>query len=108
MLPSVGLRRSDQMLEKGPPVEKEQDFVLASSRILLSLRAGQGGERSVDLSVRLRDGSWHAILQQRWPQGAPTAHQLELLQAGIEDEVQKLILTECGVQGVLLRQDLLG
>jgi len=96
------------MLEKGPPVENREDFVLASSRILLSLRSGMGGERSVDLSVRLRTGVWHSILSQRWPQGAPTAHQLELLQAGVEDEVQKLILTECGVQGVLLREELLG
>ena len=84
------------------------DDRLVSSRILLSLRSAAHGERAVDLSVRLRDGSWYTILQQRWPQGAPTAHQLELLQAGVEDEVQKLILTECGVQGVLLRQELLG
>ena len=89
-------------------MEKITENMLASSRILLSLRAASGGERSIDLSVRLRTGEWHTILQQRWPTGAPTPHQLELIQAAVEDEVQTLILTECGVQGVLLRQELLG
>lgn len=51
--------------------------------------------------VRLRHGGLHPAASMDWPAGAPTPEQLELFRASVDDELQKLILTTCGVQGVL-------
>lgn len=67
----------------------------------VSLTAYRDGSREARVLVRLRDGQWFASAKQTWPPGAPTPAQLELLQAIVADELQKLILQECGVQGVL-------
>jgi hypothetical protein len=51
--------------------------------------------------VLLRDGTSHCLSRCPWPSGAPTPTQLLLFQSQVVDELQTLILTTCGVQGVL-------
>lgn len=70
-----------------------------------SIEKFRDGHASATVWAHLLGGETAPVFSQSWPAGAPTPHQLELLIAAVEDEVQRLILLECGVQGVLLAGD---
>lgn len=59
------------------------------------------GSRTAHIVVRLTDGQRASVSEQHWPSGAPTPHQLELLEARLIDEMHHLVLGVAGVQGVL-------
>lgn len=60
------------------------------------------GSARAEVWVHLRSGGLHKAASSSWPRGAPTAAQLALFEAAVCDELQTLILTTVGVQGVLL------
>lgn len=67
-----------------------------------SIEKFRDGHASATVWAHLLGGETAAVFSQSWPAGAPTPHQLLLLQAAVVEEVEKLILLEVGVQGVLL------
>lgn len=70
----------------------------------VSIEKFRKGNAMCTVWVHLRGGERSAAHVTYWPSGAPTPHQLELLLAAVSDELQTLVLTECGVQGVLLAE----
>jgi hypothetical protein len=60
------------------------------------------GSAMASVRVRLRGGEYYDVARLPWPAGAPTPQQLELFTATVVDELQTLVLSSCGVQGVLL------
>ena len=69
----------------------------------LSVRIGRrsDGSAAATLWVRLRQGGMFPAVQLEWSAGAPTPQQLEMLEAAVLEEVQRLVLTTVGVQGAL-------
>ena len=69
----------------------------------ITVRLGRrlDGSAVASIWVRLRRGDLYPAVHLEWSAGAPTPQQLELLEASVLDELQKLVLQTVGVQGAL-------
>lgn len=70
----------------------------------VEIRTYSDGTASGVVLACLRSGEFHEVFRQDWLSGAPTPHQLDLLRAEVDDELQALVLMILGVQGVLLSE----